>query len=238
MDFGEIFWCIRGSAVFRQNSRETILTADHAWYYPPNSNHDYYPRKEGFEYRFLTIAGSGASTLFSGLDIRQGMSYAGSCPQDLFSLVELNMGSTIRTSRMRALAAAFQILTLLSPGQHVESSRGSMADHAKSLIDSGYSDRDFNVEKVASLLGVHRGSLSQAFSKRYGITVSHYISECRIRRAARLLTESRLSIREIAAECGFNSHEYFTRVFTSRTGFTPALFRRQEIKLNIPGDES
>ena len=106
VDFGEIFWCIRGSAVFRQNSRETILTADHAWYYPPNSNHDYYPRKEGFEYRFLTIAGSGASTLFSGLDIRQGMSYAGSCPQDLFSLVELNMGSTIRTSRMRAISRA------------------------------------------------------------------------------------------------------------------------------------
>jgi len=237
VDFGEIFWCIRGSAIFRADSRETVLTPDHAWYYPPGADHDYLPRGGGFEYRWLTVAGEGAAYLFAGLEIRPGASYAGPCPQHLFSLVELNLKNALRVSRMQALAAAFQILTMLSPGQRVENVHRSMAGHAKSLIDSGFSDREFNVDKVASLLGVHRGSLSQAFTKSYGVTVSRYITGCRIRRAADLLTASSLSIREIAAECGFNSHEYFSRVFQSHTGDTPSAFRRREMKNGAPREE-
>lgn len=89
------------------------------------------------------------------------------------------------------------------------------------------------MEKAASLLGVHRGSLSQAFSTSYGITASHYITTCRIRWAADLLVKSQLSIKEIAADSGFNSHEYFSRVFLTQTGYTPGAFRRQKVNIIV-----
>ena len=144
-------------------------------------------------------------------------------------MVEFNLEkiSQTRKTRMQALAAAFQILTMISPGQNLENIRGSMADHAKSLVDSGYADPEFNVEKVASLLNVHRGSLSRAFAGAYGITISHYITRCRVRHAMKLLRETALPIREIALASGFNSHEYFCRVFLEQTSFTPAAFRTQ-----------
>jgi len=229
VDFGEIFWCLKGAAVFRYKSRETVLNPEHVWYYPPGSSHDYHPRGERFEYRWLTIAGNGAGQLFSGLDIPPGLSYAGVCPEELFSVVELNLEkiNSTRTSRMRALAAAFQILTMISPGQHLENIRGSLAEQAKNLVDSSFTDREFNVEKVASLLGVHRGSLSRAFTAGFGITISHYITRCRVRNAMKLLQETALPIREIALASGFNSHEYFCRVFLEQTLFTPAAFRTQ-----------
>ena len=231
VDFGEIFWCIRGSGVFRDKFRKTILTPEHVWYYPPGSSHDYYPRGSGFEYRWLTIEGSGTSQLFSGLNISPGLCYAGPCPQNLFSLVELNIDSMEQTARMQALSAAFQILTMLTFGQKTERIHGGMAEHARSLIYSGFSNRDFNVEKLASLLNVHRGSLSQAFRKKYGITVSHCITNCRVQCAARLLAESQLSIRQIALNSGFSSQDYFSHVFTAQTGFTPSSYRRQRINV-------
>ncbi|MBO4632576.1 MAG: helix-turn-helix transcriptional regulator, partial [Lentisphaeria bacterium] len=215
---------------FRNGPKEVQLKPGHVWYYPAGSTHDYNPGPEGCEYRFVAIAGPGAPMLFKGLDISPGLSYAGNCPQELFSVVELSLtrNNQTRSRKMQALAAAFQILTMLSPGQHLENIRGSMADHAKSLIDSGFSDRECNVEKIASLLSVHRGSLSRAFVRTYGLTISHYITRCRVRHAMKLLKETALPIRDIALQSGFNTHEYFSRVFLEQTSFTPAAFRKQE----------
>jgi len=229
VDFCEIFWCIRGKGIFRNGLRESVLNPGYVWYYPAGSCQDYVPMPGGFEYHWLTIAGLRAEELFSGLDIRPGLNYAGPCPDELFLQVEKNLEEgPSRTSRMQALAAAFRILTMISPGQHPERIvRGSMAEQAKKLIDSSYTDGDFNVEKTASLLGVHRGSLSRAFADGYGITVSRYITSCRIRHAMKLLGETAMPIREAALAAGFNSHEYFSRVFLEQTGYTPAAFRKK-----------
>ncbi|MBQ6470374.1 MAG: helix-turn-helix domain-containing protein, partial [Victivallales bacterium] len=215
VDFCEIFWCISGSMRFRSCNREIQLKPGYVWYYPAGSNHVYHPCAEGCEYRWLTIAGSGAQLLFSGLDIPPGLSYAGNCPQELFTIVEANLDKHIQTRniRMQALAAAFQILTMLSPGQHQDNVRGSMAEHARFLIDSEFSDREINVERIASMLHVHRGSLSRAFASAYDISISHYLTQCRIRHAMKLLRETATPIRDIALLSGFNSHEYFSRVF-------------------------
>lgn len=227
VDFGEIFWCIRGGCTFKYKLRESVLKPGYVWYYPVGSCHDYQPLPGGFEYRFVTIAGVQASVLFAGLNIQPGQNYAGTCPDDLFSLVELNLKAVpTRPSQMTALAAAFRILTMVSPGQHPEMIRGNMAEKAKSLIDSGFKDCEFNVGKVASLLGVHRGSLSRAFASSYGITVSHYITHCRVRHAMKLLNETDLSIHAIALQSGFSTREYFSRVFLEQTSFTPAVFRK------------
>ena len=231
VEFCEIFWCISGKGGFRSGStKETLLKPDWVWYYPAGATHDYQPRGGFFHYRWLSISGPGASSLFSGLDIHPGLNYGGACPHHLFSLVELNLKPvSSRQIRMRALAAAFQILTQISPGQH-PSVHGSMVEEARSLIDDGFADSQFNVEKAASLLGVHRGSLSRAFSQAYGIAVSQYISQCRVRHAIVLLKTTSLPIREIALKSGFSSHEYFSRVFLEHTGITPATFRAQADK--------
>ena len=233
-DFCEIFWCIKGRAVFRTGQKEFTLKPGYAWYYPTGSLHDFQPREEGFLYRWLTIAGKGAPLLFEGLAIKPGLNYAGTCPQHLFSLVEMNMEqNNRRQDEMQALAAAFQILTMLSPGQHQTAPRGGIAEEAKALIKDGFSNPDFNVEKIAALLDVHRGSLSRAFSSGYGMSLSHYLRLCRLRHAIGLLRETDLSVKEIARLSGFTSHEYFTRIFSSNTGYTPGSFRTEWQKNRI-----
>lgn len=48
----------------------------------------------------------------------------------------------------------------------------------------------------------------------------------RLDRAAWLVLTSRATILEIALECGFESHETFTRAFRTRFGDTPSAFRK------------
>ena len=228
VDFCEIFWCVRGSGLFRNRLRESVLRPGNVWYYPAGACHDYVPLRGGFEYFWLTIAGTQAPVLFSGVGIRPGVNYAGGCPEDLFSQVGLNIKNVAtRVSCMHALAAAFRILTMISPGQHPEIVRGSMAENARKLIDSSFADPELNVEKTAALLGVHQGSLSRAFSEGYGITVVHYIARCRVRHAMKLLRGTALPIREVASASGFSSHGYFSHVFLDHTGFTPAAYREK-----------
>ena len=51
------------------------------------------------------------------------------------------------------------------------------------------------------------------------------IIQTRIALAARLLTETKRSVGDIAYECGFYDHSAMTRAFRSATNLTPTQFR-------------
>ena len=228
-DFGEIFWCIGGRGYFHRNGEIFTLLPNSVWYYPPGSLHKYYPGKPFFHYRWLTIEGPGASGLFDGLRIQPGLNESGECPQELFSRIELNIESPRNEKRMEVLATAFEILTraaLPAAGR----SAGSIAENAKRIIDGNFTDRELNIDRVAELLGIHRVSLSRAFSGFYGHSASEYLASCRIQKALALLKETTLSAEEIADRCGFSTPAYFSRVISKTTGFPPGKLRKR-----IPG---
>ena len=96
----------------------------------------------------------------------------------------------------------------------------------RKIIDSQFTDPSFNVEELAARLACHRSTVSRNFSQKWNISVSDYIINCRLQYAMILLKETNTPIREVALESGFSSAAYFSRVFTARTGISPAAFRR------------
>ena len=95
-------------------------------------------------------------------------------------------------------------------------------------------DPDLSVEQISSSFSMHRGSLSRAFRKAYGITISNYIISCRLRDAANLLTDTPYSSPEIARSCGFSSSHYFSKVFARKFGVTPLAFRAKYTRFSAP----
>jgi AraC-like DNA-binding protein len=59
----------------------------------------------------------------------------------------------------------------------------------------------------------------------FHLTPGQLISQARVDAAAQLLRTTRLSVAEIALECGFCDHSAFTRAFRVATGMTPTQFR-------------
>ena len=63
--------------------------------------------------------------------------------------------------------------------------------------------------------------LSRAFRERFGIAPAAFRREHRLRRALRLLVESRRDLCDIAADCGFADQPHMTRELKQMTGLTP-----------------
>ncbi len=87
--------------------------------------------------------------------------------------------------------------------------------------------RHLTVDEVARVSGVSRRSLENRFREHLSTTVK---SSCRAMRAdhiARILTQSAMSVDEIAQHCGFQETSHLTRFFKSVRGETPSAFRKR-----------
>ncbi len=67
--------------------------------------------------------------------------------------------------------------------------------------------------------------ICRLFSKHMNTTFSAYLQELRIKEACRLLKSTDLTIKEIAACCGYEDYFYFCRVFRGATNLSPTEYR-------------
>jgi len=81
------------------------------------------------------------------------------------------------------------------------------------------------IEDIAKYCYCSSSTLSHVFAKNYGMTIGKLIHTVRCDRAKVLLSESSMSVSQIALECGFSSADYFTSVFKNLVGVTPTEYR-------------
>ena len=80
-------------------------------------------------------------------------------------------------------------------------------------------------EKIAKSLCLSYSSFRKTFKEYTGFSPARYISEIKMSKAKELLTNSSMTIKEIAYSVGFNNHDYFFTAFHNMTGRTPAEYR-------------
>jgi AraC-like DNA-binding protein len=91
-------------------------------------------------------------------------------------------------------------------------------------IDSNL-DSDISVDALALIAGLSRHYFVRAFKSVAGTTPHQYVLERRIERAKTLLTDSGLSITQIAIEVGFANSSYFASMFKRIVGVSPTVYR-------------
>lgn len=104
-----------------------------------------------------------------------------------------------------------------------ESQSRRMPDMLNSVIrdiEEHYSDGFYSLSRAADHLGISAAYLSKIFKEQFGSTFTKYLNDVRIDEAKRMLHEE-MEIAEVAEKCGFNSPNYFCKVFKKYTG-TPA----------------
>ncbi len=92
-------------------------------------------------------------------------------------------------------------------------------------------EQDFHSAKTvrdyAADLGITPTHLSRVCNNACGRPASAILQDRVTYEARRLLTETRVPIKDIAASLGFTSAAYFTRAFQKQTGQTPSAFRKR-----------
>jgi AraC-like DNA-binding protein/mannose-6-phosphate isomerase-like protein (cupin superfamily) len=87
---------------------------------------------------------------------------------------------------------------------------------------------DWTLESLASEIGMSRSVFFNQFKKLVHETPLSYLTNWRIRQAQRLLMTDNSNISEIAANVGYQSESAFNRIFKSKTGQSPAAYRRSK----------
>ena len=79
--------------------------------------------------------------------------------------------------------------------------------------------------RIARAADRHEIHVAREFRRFYGTSVGAYQRRLRVEKAAQMLAAAKLSISEIALDCGFASHSHLCREFKSRYGVTPSRYR-------------
>ncbi len=86
----------------------------------------------------------------------------------------------------------------------------------------------WTMEKLAASVGMSRSKFAEQFRNAVGCAPMTYLTEWRIQKAISLLTASRLTVQQVAAETGYQSPAAFTRAFSQKMGVSPKEYRRQD----------
>ncbi len=114
---------------------------------------------------------------------------------------------------------------------HPSSTLSTTAAHQKvtevaSYISAHYVEAD-SLDQVARRFYMSKSYLSRIFKEVTGYTVNEYINVNRIQKARELLSESSLSIAEIARFLGYGSLTYFEKIFRQHTEISPLKYRKR-----------
>ena len=95
-------------------------------------------------------------------------------------------------------------------------------------LHSHYPEK-FSLSALADSVCISRSECCRYFKQMMHMTITEYLLEFRLSKAAQLLEESDLSISEIAEKCGFCDVSYFIKVFRKKTGITPRQYARRSV---------
>jgi AraC family transcriptional regulator len=87
-------------------------------------------------------------------------------------------------------------------------------------------DQDLSLRDLAAASYLSPFHFARLFKKITGATPHNYLAAIRTNRAQLLLSETDLSITEIATRVGYLSGSHFTKAFRLSTGTTPREFRK------------
>lgn len=120
---------------------------------------------------------------------------------------------------------------LLSDKQSFNGNSDERLDPVFSYIEEHFSEA-ISLPDTARQIHIAPTSLSRLFKKTTGITFVQYVTSVRIRHSISDLTNSQLSISDIAMNNGFSTASQFNKIFRQYFNITPGEYRKQSGKHN------
>lgn len=101
-----------------------------------------------------------------------------------------------------------------------------MLDHLKEYVET-HLQQEISIDDVAEHLNMSRTKLYREFHRISDLSPADLINMFRLRKAASLMLDQRLSVSEAAFATGFSSSSYFTKVFTKFYRMKPSDYIRK-----------
>ena len=114
----------------------------------------------------------------------------------------------------------------LAPGTSVTDATASLLFRAVRLLEENCGSGQ-NLEELAAHLGCTSRHLRRTFAEEYHVSPVQYLQTCRLLLAKNLLTDTNLSVLDVAMAAGFGSLRRFNGLFKKQYRLSPTALRRQ-----------
>lgn len=84
-------------------------------------------------------------------------------------------------------------------------------------VDEHYGEK-ITLESLSAQFGFSRNYICELFAKYYNMSLTHYITDIRMKAAARMLKDNKHPVKDVAISCGYANPAYFYRVFKAYYG--------------------
>jgi AraC family transcriptional regulator of adaptative response / DNA-3-methyladenine glycosylase II len=113
----------------------------------------------------------------------------------------------------------------LAPGTSITDSKNNLVYRAARALEKNCGSGQ-SLEEIAGKLGYTDRHLRRVFTAEYNVSPVQYLQTCRLLLAKNLLTDTDLSVLEVAMTAGFGSLRRFNDIFKKRYKLSPTALRK------------
>lgn len=195
-------------------------------------NEKYYMHGNGgeWEYLYLHMEGSAVKNYYDKIIQRTGkiLTLADNCSavQYLLQLHE-QLSNGYKLPPFVGSEIIFHFLCLLCRTVAYNQEKYSFRTRrAMERMEQDYHTLD-GISQLVEEFNVTPSHFTREFTKETGMTPLRYLTNIRIQHSMELLSNTTLSINEVALQCGFSCGNYFSKLFKKYTKISPNQFRNK-----------
>ncbi len=224
-----IEYIIDGEGYVVLNGQPHHVTRDMIYFLPAGLDHEYFSDKdEPFTKIFMNIDDSALSMrLIEDFGLRGKYIFGGNGLKELFEKILITIHSELTDGEMQAVFHG--VLTeVFSRLQKAE----GMADHSneatalKRYLDSNL-NKIVSGKELSAVIFRSSDYCLKLFSREFGTTPYSYQINRKMQVARTLLSDTNLSVGEIAESLGYGDMHYFSNLFKSKCGIRPLEYRKK-----------
>ncbi|HEY5583892.1 MAG TPA: AraC family transcriptional regulator [Ruminiclostridium sp.] len=230
-DVSVLAFVISGHGVISIENKKYHPSKGNIFILPKDSFHEYHVEvREPWSFMWFNIKGQLLPMLLEVYNLKNRYVCEDCNVQHLFTKA-LEIASSesidIHLQQKKITLIIFEILTEIA-----ETERTKKQDYSDNvLIIKNYLDNQ--IEKKLSLgkLSIHvsmsQRNINRVFKKEVGLTVYDYFLNKKIQLIKTMLSNTNLSVKEIAHRLNYSDVYYFSNLFKKKTGYSPVKYRNK-----------
>lgn len=215
-----------GECTYKTQSSSFIMSPNSIAYLPKGSHYTFSCQSLEISYYLLNFESfdvKGEPLVFADSPTLLDNKLSKIIIEEIKEIIHLTDSSSINTN-LNKTALFYSILTKIfsAPNDLINLGKLAPAIH--------YLHENFNLKiktaQLAKLCYLSESHFRKLFIEKFETTPVNYRQRIQLEKAKELLGHTKLTINEIAINCGFKNQQYFTKLFKEQTGQTPKSYQK------------
>lgn len=220
IDMHQIFVVNAGEGVLCTDNFEEKLEKGDMFFLKADERHSYYGSRD-FKTSFFTFAGEMCRNILKYFGIENSAVFKSKDYRTCEMMIENFYNDYENISENYALLSAETYKIATTFFSYATSSEKTPIETVKSYIKSNFA-KAISLNDIMEFYPYSKAKLCRDFPQKYGMTLIEMLTKTRLEHAEILLhTNPRMTLSQIASNCGFSDTSYFCKIYKKTFGKTP-----------------